>query len=216
MTLIAKALSVALVVLGMAARPATAHPHVTVTARATLNIEQGAIASITHVWTFDEFYSASAVDGLPKNAAGGYGRAELAELAKVNIDGLKEFAYFTFVTLDGAEQKVGDPKPDAYWLEHNDGLLSLHFTVPLEKPVLVDAKGFQAMVTDPSYFIAFTMAETDPVSLSGPAPANCRAVLAAPPVSEDQKKLSGVFAQQLGGAALGLDVAKAIMVQCGP
>ena len=159
---------------------AAAHPHVSVINAATINIEKGAIQSITHVWTFDEFYSAMAVDGLPKNAAGGYGRPELAELAKVNIDGLKEFGYFTFVRLGDAEIKVGDPKADSYWLEHNDGVLSLHFTVPLAKPVLMDAKGFVVTVTDPSYFIAFDMAQKDPAKLNDDAPKSCKADVGVP------------------------------------
>ncbi len=218
MGLIARLLSASLVVLLISAGigPAAAHPHVTVVAHATLNVENGAITSITHVWTFDEFYSASAVDGLPKNAAGGYGRQELAELAKVNIDGLKEFGYFTFVTLGGAEQKIGDPKAGEYWLDHANDVLSLHFTVPLASPVLVDAKGFLVTVTDPSYFIAFDMAEKDPVALSAGAPAQCKALLTTPQASDDQKKLNGVFAEQLGGAALGFGVTKSITIQCGP
>ena len=130
--------------------PAVAHPHVSVIASVTVNIEKGVIGSISHVWTFDEFYTAQALDGLPKNKDGLYGRAELAELAKVNVEGLKEFGYFTFPTLAKAELKVGDPAADAYWLEHKDGVLSLHFTVPLEKPVLTDAKGFELTITDPA------------------------------------------------------------------
>jgi ABC-type uncharacterized transport system substrate-binding protein len=199
------------------ARVALAHPHVSVVSSATINIEQGAIRSISHVWTFDEFYSLTAVDGLPKNKAGGYGRAELAELAKVNIDGLKEFGYFTLVTLGSAELKIGDPKPSDYWLEYANDVLSLHFTVPLEKPVLIDAKGFTVTVTDPSYFIAFDMAEKDPAKLNAGAPASCKVSVGAPDAgSEEQKKLSGVFAEQLGGASLGIGVAKSIMVSCTP
>jgi ABC-type uncharacterized transport system substrate-binding protein len=197
-------------------QPAAAHPHVSVINAATINIDKGAIQSITHVWTFDEFYSAMAVDGLPKNAAGGYGRSELAELAKVNIDGLKEFGYFTFVTLGGAEIKVGDPKADSYWLEHKDGILSLHFTVPLAKPVLQDAKGFVVTVTDPSYFIAFDMAVKDPAKLSDGAPKSCKVDVGVPKAeTAEQKKLSGVFAEQLGSASLGITATKSIMVTCG-
>ena len=50
----------------------------------------------SHKWMFDEFYTAMAIEGLDKNKDGVYDREELAELAKVNIEGLKDFAYFTF------------------------------------------------------------------------------------------------------------------------
>jgi ABC-type uncharacterized transport system substrate-binding protein len=209
-------LVVATLVVAWTLAPARAHPHVSVINSATINIEKGAIQSITHVWTFDEFYSSTAVEGLPKNKAGGYGRAELAELAKVNIDGLKEFGYFTYVTLAGAEVKIADPKPDTYWLEHNEGILSLHFTVPLAKPVLVDAKGFAVTVTDPSYFIAFDLANKEPAKLNANAPKSCKVDVGVPKSdTPEQKKLSGVFAEQLGGAALGLGETKSILVSCG-
>jgi len=196
---------------------AVAHPHVAVTAQATINFDNGAITSIDHVWTFDEFYSAMAVEGLPKNKDGGYGREELAELAKVNIDGLKEFGYFTFVTLDKAELKVADPKPGDYWLEHKNGVLALHFKLPLAAPVLAEAKGFAVVITDPSYFIAFEMDAKDPAKLNAGAPKSCKVEVGVPKEEPaEAKKLGGAFAEQLGGASLGMGVAKSIMVSCGP
>ena len=202
----------------VAAAPAMAHPHVVVTAAATVNIEKGAIVSITHVWTFDEFYTAQALDGMPKNKAGLYGREELAELAKVNIEGLKEFGYFTFVSLDKAELKVGDPKPDDYWLEHTNGMLALHFTVPLEKPVLMEAKGFAVLVTDPSYFIAFEMANKDAAKLNDGAPKSCKIEIGEQKEeTAEEKKLGGAFAEQMAGAAtFGIAAPKQIRVHCGP
>lgn len=199
-------------------RPANAHPHVMVTASATVNIEQGAIVSITHVWTFDEYYTAQALDGLPKNKAGLYGREELAELAKVNIEGLKEFGYFTFAYLDKAELKVGDPKPGDYWLEHDKDLLALHFTVPLEKPVLIEAKGFALLVTDPSYFIAFELADKGAAKLNAGAPSSCKIEVGTPKEeTAEEKRLGGAFAEQMSAAsAFGIGAPKQIMVHCAP
>ena len=204
-------------VLAGLARSASAHPHVFVTAAAAVNIEQGAITSITHVWTFDEFYTAMAVEGMPKNKAGGYDRETLAELAKVNIDGLKEFGYFTFATLGKTELKVADPAPGDYWLDYQDGVLALHFKLPLEKPVLIEAKGFAVSVYDPSFFIAFELANKDPAKLNDGAPKSCKIEVGVPKdEAEDTKKLTGAFSEQMGGAALGLGVAKSIMVHCTP
>ena len=198
--------------------PAAAHPHVFVVATAIVNIENGAITSISHTWTFDEFYTAMATEGLAKNKDGGYGRAELAELAKVNVDGLKEFQYFTFPTLGKTELKVGDPKEGEYYLEHKDSVLSLHFTVPLMKPVLLDAKGFAFLITDPSYFIAFELSEKDPPKLNPTAPPNCKLTVGAPkPETPEEKKLGGAFAEQMAPANLGFgEPAKSIMVSCAP
>ena len=65
------------------AAPAAAHPHVMVNAAVTVNIVNGSISSITHVWTFDEFYTAQALDGLPKNKDGLYGRPTGVGLGQV-------------------------------------------------------------------------------------------------------------------------------------
>jgi len=108
--------------------PAQAHPHVWVTVETTLVYERGAFTSLKHKWTFDEFYSAMAVEGLDTNKDGKYDRNELAELAKVNVTSLKDFAYFTFPTLSGQALKTADPTD--YWLEHKGGILSLHFVLP--------------------------------------------------------------------------------------
>lgn len=95
---------------------AWAHPHVWVNTETTVLFEGGSIIGFRHKWTFDEFYSAMAIQGLDANNDGVLDRNELAELAKVNVTGLKEFAYFTHPKLGGEAIKVGDPSD--YYLEH--------------------------------------------------------------------------------------------------
>lgn len=96
--------------------PAHAHPHVWVSVETKVLIEQGSIVGFRHRWTFDEFYTAMAIQGLDTNNDGVYSREELAELAQVNIDGLKDFKFFTFARLGTTEVEAVAPKD--YWLEH--------------------------------------------------------------------------------------------------
>jgi ABC-type uncharacterized transport system substrate-binding protein len=159
--------------------PALAHPHVWVTVEATLLYENGAFSGISHKWTFDEAYTTMAIDGLDKNQDGKYDRTELAELAKVNVDALKDFEYFTFPRLSGEALKLAEPRD--YWLEHKDGVLSLHFTVPFASPVLPEAKGLTFAVYDPTFFIAFELAKAErPVRIGPGAPAGCALKIDAP------------------------------------
>lgn len=95
---------------------AVAHPHVWVEVKATLVYERGTFTGIRQTWIFDELYSTQALDGLPAAPDGSYGRAELAELAKANMDGLKEFGYFTQISLGGQPLQFG-ASSEAY-LEH--------------------------------------------------------------------------------------------------
>lgn len=93
-----------------AAAPALAHPHVWVSVEATVLFDNGAITGLQQRWTFDEFYSAQAGEGLDQNRDGNLDRSELAELAKVNMEGLKEFDYFTEVRLAGRAIEFDAPK----------------------------------------------------------------------------------------------------------
>jgi ABC-type uncharacterized transport system substrate-binding protein len=196
------------------ARDAVAHPHVFLTQKVTVVFEQGAIVALDHVWTFDEFYSAMAVEGLDKNKDGIYSRDELAELAKVNIDGLREFNYYTFAKLAGADLKVGTVTD--YWMEHGKGALSLHFRVPLDKPVLGEANGFEFAVYDPSYFVAFDYKDGESIRLSDTAPKTCKAAIAEPEkTAADARRLGESFFEQLGGGpGAGVSFSKTVKVTC--
>ena len=195
---------------GAAATGAVAHPHVFITFETTVLYENGTFVGVRHKWTFDEFYTAMAIEGLDKNKDGIYDREELAELAKVNIDGLKDFSYFTYPTLAGKELKLAEARD--YWLEHKDGALSLYFTLPFESPVLSEAKGLTVSVYDPTYFIAFDFAKSDPVKLSEGAPKGCEAKVATAPQKPGENAALDALQAQLGPYAAGL--AKTIVVEC--
>jgi ABC-type uncharacterized transport system substrate-binding protein len=207
--------AVALLCAALCGRPALAHPHVWVTVTTTIVYENGTITGLRHNWSFDDAYTQMALEGLDKNGDGKYDREELAELAKINIEGLKEFDYFTFAKLGTQALKFGPPK-DA-WLDYTNKVLTLHFTLPLEQPVLADAPGFTFQVYDPTFFIAFDLANDNPIKLSEHAPQGCKTAVEVP--KEDaaqQQSLSQAFSEQLGGAAanLGGSMAKTISVTC--
>ncbi len=213
--MLARCLKRCLLVLAAAVAPAlalvhsaAAHPHVFIEARTIVLYEGGRFKGLEHRWTFDEFYTASAIEGLDANKDGVYDRAELAELAKVNVEGLKEFNYFTAATVGGKEIKVADVKD--YYLEHKDGVLTLIFTLPFEAPVPADAKDFRFSVADPTFFIGFDWVKSNPVSLSEGAPKTCTIKIGS---EEDQRSaeksdeaaLRGAFSQQFGGGIVAAD-----------
>lgn len=96
--------------LALAPAPLQAHPHVWVSVEATVLYDNGTITGLQQRWTFDEFYSAQAGEGLDTNRDGKLDRSELAELAQVNMEGLKEFEYFTNARLGGAALAFADAK----------------------------------------------------------------------------------------------------------
>ena len=160
-----------------ATQPALAHPHVLVDAKAEMVFEKGKLTAVRHIWQFDDAFTAFAVQGLDTNNDGKLSDAELAPLAKVNVESLAEFGFFTYLT--GANGKdIAVSPPTEYWLEFHQGRLTLFYTLPLKTPV--DVKGNTTLeVFDPEYFVAFTFLRDNPITLDG-APASCTATYRPP------------------------------------
>ncbi len=188
---------------------AFAHPHVFVTARGEFVYGNGVLKEIRYAWTFDEMFSAFAAQGLDANGDGKLSREELQALAKENVDSLKEVGYFTMAPRGKTALEFGEPTD--YWFEADDkNNLTLHFTLPIKNA----AKGGIALeVYDPSYFVAFSLADEKPVSLVG-APAGC-AVDAKTADGSAANNPSEAFFQQLqAGADYGAQFANHITVKC--
>ena len=95
------------------------------------------------------------------------------------------------------------------------GVLALNFVLPLAQPVLAEADGFSFAVSDPSYFIAFDLAKEQPIRLSEGAPAGCQAnIVAAEQDKAELERLGQAFQKELGGAAMGVGIAKSVAVSC--
>ena len=199
------------------ARAAAAHPHVWATVRSEIVFGPNhQITGIRHAWTFDEFYTAMAVQGLDTNGDGVFSAEELKPLAEVNVNSLKDFDYFTFVHIGDGDNLPLKP-PENYSLDYDKSLLTLHFTLPLATPLDPRGKDVQVDVYDPSFFVAFGFATEQPVKLSGAAIKGCSAEIKKPdPESEeDAKALSEAFFSQLGpNSNFGSQFAQTVMVKC--
>jgi ABC-type uncharacterized transport system substrate-binding protein len=231
-------------VTGLATTPAAAHPHVWVWNKTVVLHKDGALVGLRYTWLFDEMYSASAVEDLDKNRDGKLDRSELAELAKVNVEGIKEFEYFTTSKFRGKPIQIADPKD--YFMELREldqgpgpqlepeppakagnsaadaakaktpqkvKLLALEFTLPFKQTMSLPIKDFQFMVSDSSMFIWFEPVPKDPAMFAEGAPAGCRLVMAAPELSEEQKRLNDAFGGA-GGLSLGSVTKRNAIVNC--
>ncbi len=206
------ALACAALLLAMIA-PARAHPHVWVTLRSEIiYANDGSITGVRHAWRFDDMFSAYALQGIAHARKGAYTRDELAPLAQVNVESLKEYGYFTFARGDGKKLKFSEPVD--YWLEYESPALVLHFTLPLKAPI--NAKDFQIEVYDPSIFVDFEFAKDNPASLSG-APPQCELTVDQPhqATPAEQLKLSQLDVTPLdASSAYGAIFANKMRVKC--
>ncbi|MEL7529222.1 MAG: DUF1007 family protein, partial [Pseudomonadota bacterium] len=190
---------------------AVAHPHVFVEARSKLVFDDdGNAVAVKHVFRFDDAFSAFAIQGFDTNQDGFYSREELGELAKVNVESMADFGYFTFG--DNTRVELDFSAPTDYWLEAkthsvedywmmkpedfeaieedirmNGGtaieeveLLELHFVLPLKDPSDASAP-ITLDVYDPTYYVDFRFGqEADAVGIVN-APGACQVTRKEPP-----------------------------------
>ena len=264
----------------LAGGAARAHPHVWITMKSEIvYAPDGSISGVRHAWTFDDMFSAFAVQGLEDNppetkdkaaqpagaqpqppGQGGFWnwlrsawnwmtgakpaasagdkpaaatetvqagpaqlkepadpkrltRAQLQPLAEVNVTSLKEYDFFTYAKVNGKKTAFVEPKD--YYLEQNDGLLTLHFLLPFETPTTTQT--LELDVFDPSYFVDFAFAEEkDAVALSG-APANCLLAVRKPQdmSPEMAQRLAQIAPdQQIPQDSYGAQFANKLSVKC--
>ena len=202
----------AALLLWLTAGRAQAHPHVWVTFHSeVLYAADGSMTGVRHAWAFDDMFSAYALQGIHHAKKGAYTREELASLAQLNVESLKEYDYFTFARADGRKLKFSDPVD--YWLEYKNPALVLHFTLPLKTPAA--GKATQIEIYDPTIFVDFEFAKDNPVSVKG-AP-QCAASYDLPhqPTPAEQLRLSQLDSTPLDPlSAFGETFANRILVKC--
>jgi ABC-type uncharacterized transport system substrate-binding protein len=160
------------------AGPAAAHPHVWVTTKSAVIFgADGSITGVRHAWRFDDMYSAFAVQGLERKTKGEFTRQELEPLAKVNVESLKEYDFFTYAKANGKDVEFVDPKEYHLEFDPKETVLTLFFILPLKTPIKTKALALE--VFDPSYFVDFSLDEKDPVSLEK-APDGCKVSVTKP------------------------------------
>lgn len=163
----------------LATGPATAHPHVWVDVATTLHFDdRGRLAAVESRWTFDEFYTAFAVQGLDADGSGTFEPDELQELAEVNMTALADWSYFTTVNPGIAPPTESDRRvrgvPFASPIDARNRMLGdrlqLSFTLPLETPL---EPPFTVATFDPTFYVAMLLVEDEPVTVVGAPPPPC-------------------------------------------
>jgi ABC-type uncharacterized transport system substrate-binding protein len=168
----------------------------------------GSITGVRHHWAFDDMFSAFATQGMEAKEKGKFTREELAPLAKVNVESLKEYDYFTYATADGKKAELTEPAPD-YWLDFNDSILTLPFKTQIK------AKELKVEVYDPTIFVDFEWAKKEPVHLVGAPHCKADVVMPREMTFAEGKALSAIPAEQQNTTmAIGSQFANKILVHC--
>jgi ABC-type uncharacterized transport system substrate-binding protein len=164
-------------------RPALAHPHAWISVRTTVFVnEKGEATALREHWLFDKMYSAYAIEDFNPNKNGKFDAKDLIPLAKENLSNLKEYGYFTvFENGDGKAVGFKELKDIASVFEKVPALskkkeiiyatpkgqpanpppsdskqISMDFTLTLNAPVDLRAKGAVYRIYDPTYYVDMT------------------------------------------------------------
>jgi ABC-type uncharacterized transport system substrate-binding protein len=151
---------------------ADAHPHVFVDAKVDVVFDaSGRVSAVRNIWQFDEAFSQFAIEGNDTNGDGDLSAGELQSLAKINVESLEEYGFFTHLTIGDADAPLRPPT--VYGLAFDGSRLTLSYTLPLSAPVAVNSET-RLEVFDPQYFVAFAFSAQTPVTLVD-APEGCSA-----------------------------------------
>jgi ABC-type uncharacterized transport system substrate-binding protein len=208
------AVSIACAAVVAAGAPALAHPHVFVAVKSVILFgPDGRVTGVRHSWTFDDMYSAFALQGLG-GRSGKPAQKELDALAKVNVEQLEEAAFFTVVRAGGRRMEFA-PAIDYRTTVDDKRILTLHFTAPLKEPATA-GRAFTMQVYDPTYYVAFDLEKKNPITLSS-APAGCSInILQPPPLApEYQARLNDSQGTNVSpGPEFGIKLAARVVVAC--
>ena len=198
-------------------RTGLAHPHVWVTVHSEIIFNPNhQITGIRHAWTFDELYTAMAMQGVDANGDGTLSKEELKPVVEAIVASLKPFDYFTYVHL-GDDKVLPLKPPERYSLDDDGNVLTLHFTLLLETPVDASNQKVDVDIYDPSFYVAFSFAKDEPVKMTGTPAQGCGAEIKKPDpaAEEDAKTLSEAFFSQLGpNSNFGAQFAQTAVVTC--
>ncbi|NWH09663.1 MAG: DUF1007 family protein [Alphaproteobacteria bacterium] len=163
----------------VASTDAEAHPHVWIEINATLVLDgNGAVTAVSTDWTFDEFYSAWAIDGLDTNKNGTYEPEELKVLAIDNVTNLKAYSYFTYARTGETDVTFGDVTE--YSMSYSGTQLTLHMTLPFTAAIDARMTPLSVAIYDPTFYIAMQFPEGAKAGVSGTVPPGCESAIVLP------------------------------------
>jgi ABC-type uncharacterized transport system substrate-binding protein len=145
--------------------PAAAHPHVWITAVATLLFEDRMLVGVRHRWESDEMFGSYVIEEQDADRNGKLDSGEIASIEANAFSNLRDYDYFTHVRIDGNEMPLR--KVTGFTARIDNGVLVYEFPMPLPQTIDPRASQFAAGIYDPKYYVDVLLDEDDPVRFEG-------------------------------------------------
>lgn len=140
---------------------AAAHPHMFVFTQFTLVFDEQGLASIKVLWDFDEMYSVTTVESFDENQDGIFNPEEAEELARIGVESLADFNYFTNITIGKKPYPV--QRVENMKVEFKNNHLLYSFTVPCPVKIADSPTSIKISPYDNEFFAAMFFSEQQPV-----------------------------------------------------
>lgn len=193
---------------------ASAHPHVFAEARLDVVVANGAVASLRHLWRFDDVFSSTVLMEFDKNADLALDKAELDEVGQTVAASLAEFGYFQLVSANGVDVEMSPPPVMMATFEDNQ-LVILFESAP-KVPVKLEGK-LDFGVYDPTFYTAIDFTEDEQMAVDN-LPASCtRTVIRPDPdeaIAQNQASLTDEFFSDPTGTDLSKIFATKLELDC--
>lgn len=193
---------------------AQAHPHEFVTMEVNAKFDfNGKVSGLTYDWTFDEFFTAYAVDGQDVNKNGVAEPNELAALLDEILGNIQVINYFTVFDKEKTVPKLDKAQPMESVMV--DRQLRLKFFVPFQEPVALDKAPLRFSIYDDEFYIAMNFEPKANDRIVPASVGNCSAkVDLADPDEDTMAFASSLDRNQSSGGGLGAAFAEWVTIQC--
>ena len=156
----------ALIILVFANR-AYSHPHVFIENKITIIFDQKGLAGIRVKWVFDDFFSNMIACDYDKNHNNNLENSEIELIKNEAFTNLANFAYFTFIKINGKPFQVKYTRDFKAIL--SSGKLTYEFLIPCHVKASDNLKEIAISQYDPTYYTFLTFTKEQPVSMKGGA-----------------------------------------------
>jgi len=159
-----------------------AHPHSWVEMRTTVQGTNQHITGLQMSWTFDAMTSAYMLDG--EDMSEENKQHTLATLTQEVIGNLYHEHYFTYFY--SVNEPIKYKRAIDAAITQDRSRITLHFTLPLSKPLQIDAQDLRLLIFEASYYMDMSWKQHSDISLSSDLSKLCSVDLIEPEPNADQ------------------------------
>lgn len=186
--------------------PAQVHPHVYAEARLEVMLapDHRSVASLRHVWRFDDVFSSTVLMEFDKNADLKLDDAELQDVASTVYTSIADFDYFQVVTAGG--KPVTMNPPPKLMVNYQDDQLIILFESEPKAPLPLDGK-IDFGVYDPTFYTAIDFIDDADMHAEN-LPSDCSRSVIRPNADEALAQNQATLTEQFFNDPAGTDMSK--------